>query len=323
MVSKGNSDVNDTGEPGQLGQFGQFGLLGNRSQAGEWPADVVEHVMTRSASVVAHDELAVLRRENAATAREHAATLREVAIHLREESVKVREREAHERETAVTLREREIRMAEAQGASGNHLTMLQEANAHLVITSIEAQKLTQEVQAAQDELVYQVHHDALTDLPNRTLLKDRLGQAIELTGRDGRRLAIMFIDLDQFKHINDSLGHAVGDQLLKSVARRLVDNVRISDTVSRQSGDEFVLLLPSIEHAEGAMQTAQKVLTAIAQPHSIDGHQLHLSASIGISVYPEDGQDAETLLKHADTAMYHAKSCGRNNCKFFEPAMTF
>ncbi|MFZ2407374.1 MAG: EAL domain-containing protein, partial [Methylobacter sp.] len=124
-----------------------------------------------------------------------------------------------------------------------------------------------------------------------------------------------------FKHINDSLGHAIGDQLLQSVAQRLVGCVRHSDTISRQGGDEFVLLLPSIEQAEDAALSAQKMLSALALPHHIDQHDLHISVSIGISIYPNDGQDAESLIKSADTAMYYAKENGRNSFKFFEPNM--
>ena len=165
------------------------------------------------------------------------------------------------------------------------------------------------------------HHDVLTGLPNRMLLQDRLGQTIELARRQGRQLAVMFMDLDRFKDINDSLGHTVGDQLLQSVAQRLLGCVRHSDTISRQGGDEFVLLLSNIERAEDAGLSAQKMLAALALPHHIDGHDLHISVSIGISIYPDDGQDAETLIKNADTAMYYAKENGRNNYKFFEQNM--
>jgi diguanylate cyclase (GGDEF)-like protein len=199
--------------------------------------------------------------------------------------------------------------------------MLQQASAHLVTAGIEAHKLTEQVQSAKVQLEHLVHHDVLTDLPNRTLLQDRLGQAIELARRQDRQLAVMFMDLDQFKHINDSLGHAVGDQLLQSVAERLMGCVRHLDTISRQGGDEFVLLLPYIEHAEDAAFTAQKILVALAQPHRIDENTIHIGASIGISIYPDDGQDAETLIKCADSAMYHAKENGRNNYQFFEQGM--
>jgi len=199
--------------------------------------------------------------------------------------------------------------------------MLQQANAHLVTATIEAHKLAEQIETAKVQLDHLAHHDILTDLPNRMLLQDRLSQAIEVARRQGRQLAVMFMDLDRFKHINDSLGHAVGDQLLQSVAQQLVGCVRHSDTVCRQGGDEFLLLLPYIEHAEDAALSAQKILAALALPHRIDGHDLHISVSIGISIYPDDGQDAETLIKSADTAMYHAKGNGRNNYKFFEQDM--
>ena len=283
----------------------------------------------RRDSAVMGDEAAVLSREKSAAAREDAADLREDAADLREDAAllregaaQAREGEAHEREGAATTREREIRAADMrEAASGGRMIRLQQANAHLVIASIEAQKLTEQVETAKVELDHLAHHDVLTGLPNRILLQDRLSQAIELARRQGRQLAVMFMDLDQFKHINDSLGHALGDQLLQSVAQRLVACVRQSDTVSRQGGDEFVLLFPHIEHAEDAALSAQKLLAALALPHHIDQHELHISASIGISIYPDDGQDTETLIKSADTAMYHAKENGRNNYKFFEQSM--
>lgn len=264
--------------------------------------------ITRRESAVVEDEAAVLGREKLATAREDAAELREGKATAREE--------------AATAREQDIRAGETlQTASDDHMQMLQQANAHLVTATIEAHKLTEQVEAAKVELDHLAHHDVLTDLPNRILLQDRLSQAIEVARRQCRQLAVMFMDLDGFKHINDSLGHAVGDGLLQSVAQRLVACVRHSDTVSRQGGDEFVLLLPYIEHAEDAARSAQKMLTALALPYQIDGNDLHISVSIGISIYPDDGQDVETLIKCADTAMYVAKENGRSNYKFFERDM--
>ncbi|MHB1231189.1 MAG: putative bifunctional diguanylate cyclase/phosphodiesterase [Burkholderiales bacterium] len=292
------------------------------------PADP-ENEIARRESAVVDDEAAVLIREKSATVREAAAhvrentaDLREDAAHLRETAVQAREGETHVREEATTAREQEVRTAERlQAAPSDQMLRLQQVNAHLVIATMEAHKLAEQVQTAKVELDHLAHHDVLTDLPNRTLLQDRLSQAIELARRQGRQLAVMFMDLDQFKHINDSLGHAVGDQLLRSVARRLVACVRQSDTVSRQGGDEFVLLLPSIEQAEDAALSAQKILVALALPHRIDWHDLHIGVSIGISIYPNDGQDAETLIKSADIAMYYAKEGGRNNYKFFEQSM--
>jgi diguanylate cyclase (GGDEF)-like protein len=171
------------------------------------------------------------------------------------------------------------------------------------------------------EMSHLAHHDSLTNLPNRLLLKDRISQAIATGRRNDTEVAVMFLDLDGFKHINDSLGHAVGDRLLRSVATRLVSAVRGSDTVGRQGGDEFVILLAEIKHAADAGIAARKILTALAAPCTVDSHILYVTASIGMSTYPEDGEDAETLMKNADTAMYQAKVIGPNNYQFFKKHM--
>jgi len=285
-------------------------------------ADLREQTATSREEAAHRRESKAASREAAAHRREGNASSREDAAHLREGEASSREDAAQLREGKASSRERRIHVAETmRAASDDHVTMLQQANAHLVIATIEAQKLAEQVQMAKDQLDHLAHHDALTDLPNRMLLQDRLKQAIELARRQGRQLAVMFMDLDRFKHINDSLGHPVGDQLLQSVAQRLLACVRHSDTISRQGGDEFVLLLSFIEHAEDAALSAQKMLASISQPHHIEGHELHINVSIGISVYPDDGRDAETLIKSADTAMYHAKESGRNNYKFFEQGM--
>ena len=171
------------------------------------------------------------------------------------------------------------------------------------------------------KMAHLAQHDSLTDLPNRLLLNDRLTQALTLAHRNDQRLALLFLDLDRFKNINDSLGHAIGDRLLQSVAERLLACVRSSDTVSRQGGDEFVILLPEVSQPADAAVTAEKILLALSTPHRIDRQDLHLAASIGIVTYPEDGTEAKTLLKHADLAMYRAKDSGRNTYQFFEPDM--
>ncbi|MGZ3183262.1 MAG: putative bifunctional diguanylate cyclase/phosphodiesterase [Telluria sp.] len=171
------------------------------------------------------------------------------------------------------------------------------------------------------KLRHLAQHDFLTNLPNRLLLKDRIGQAIALARRHAGQPAVLFLDLDKFKHINDSLGHSVGDHLLQAVSERLLKCVRTSDTVSRHGGDEFVILLADEREPQDATRAAEKILAALAQPFVIDGHKLHTSTSIGISVYPSDGSDAAALIKHADTAMYHAKERGRNNFQFFRPDM--
>jgi diguanylate cyclase (GGDEF)-like protein/PAS domain S-box-containing protein len=165
---------------------------------------------------------------------------------------------------------------------------------------------------------YLAQHDGLTDLPNRIMLNDRLAQAIAMARRHQQKLALLFLDLDHFKHINDSLGHAVGDLLLQSVAKRLLDCVRSSDTVSRQGGDEFVILLSEVAHAEDAGISADNILRALDQPHLADEHEIHITGSIGIVTFPDDAADADTMLKCADLAMYQAKATGRNNYQFFK-----
>ena len=169
---------------------------------------------------------------------------------------------------------------------------------------------------------YLAQHDSLTNLPNRTVLNDRLAQAIALAHRHAQQLAVLFLDVDRFKQINDSLGHEIGDRLLRESAHRLHTCVRNSDTVSRHGGDEFVILLSEVAHAADAAVCAEKILLALSAPYHIDGRTLHFTASIGIAAYPDDGTDAQTLMKHADFAMYHAKDVGRNNYQFFDPAMT-
>jgi diguanylate cyclase (GGDEF)-like protein/PAS domain S-box-containing protein len=171
------------------------------------------------------------------------------------------------------------------------------------------------------KLNHLAQHDTLTDLPNRLLLKDRITQAIATAHRNGTGAAVVFLDLDQFKHINDSLGHAIGDKLLQSVAGRLIRCVRSTDTVSRQGGDEFVLLLSEIKHPADAGTMARKMLATLTASHKIDQYNLHITASIGLSTYPEDADDAEILIKNADTAMYQAKQNGRNNYQFFKEEM--
>jgi diguanylate cyclase (GGDEF)-like protein/PAS domain S-box-containing protein len=171
------------------------------------------------------------------------------------------------------------------------------------------------------QMTHSAQHDFLTGLPNRMLLNDRISQAIALAARRMNRVAVLFLDLDGFKHINDSLGHPIGDKLLQSVAKRLVDGVRDSDTVSRQGGDEFVVLLSDLAEPEDAIISVNRMLMMLAAPHFIGQHDLCVTASIGVSVYPDDGLNAETLIKNADMAMYQAKENGRQSYQFFKPAM--
>ena len=178
-----------------------------------------------------------------------------------------------------------------------------------------------ESRAITQKMSHLAEHDELTSLPNRALLNDRLEHGITLARRHGRQMAVLFIDLDHFKHINDSLGHMIGDQILKAVARRIALCIRNSDTVSRQGGDEFIVLLSEVNRAEDAELIAEKIRLAVMMPYTIDSHYLHLTASIGVSVYPNDGENATALVQFADTAMYHAKEKGRNNSQFFKDDM--
>jgi diguanylate cyclase (GGDEF)-like protein/PAS domain S-box-containing protein len=174
---------------------------------------------------------------------------------------------------------------------------------------------------AEQRIAHMAHHDALTGLPNRVLLRDRIQQAIAQAHRNGTELAVLFLDLDRFKTINDSLGHQLGDRLLQSVASRILVCVREGDTVARVGGDEFVIVIPGIASSADASSVASKILEVLASAFHLNGNDLHVSASIGISLYPSDGSDAETLMRNADTAMYHAKDSGRGNYQFFTQHM--
>jgi diguanylate cyclase (GGDEF)-like protein len=238
----------------------------------------------------------------------------------------------------------------AFGRQWTHGAMLANSNAELDRQEDRAAAMGTAVEVARvtaKEMTHLAEHDFLTGLPNRMLLNDRIGQAIALARRNKKIVAVLFLDLDGFKHVNDSLGHATGDKLLQSIAKRLVDCVRGSDTVSRQGGDEFVVLLTEMAqpgdaaaaarrivqavtgaHSVGQHEfhvraefAAKRMLEAIAEPHFVEDHDLHITASIGVSVYPDDGVDAETLIKNADTAMYQAKENGRRGYQFFEPEM--
>jgi diguanylate cyclase (GGDEF)-like protein/PAS domain S-box-containing protein len=166
------------------------------------------------------------------------------------------------------------------------------------------------------------HHDSLTGLPNRTLLQDRLEQTLANAQRNHHQAAVMFLDLDRFKHINDTLGHSIGDELLKCVAQRLASVVRAVDTVSRIGGDEFVILLNEISSAGDAVLVAEKILAVLAPVIGIEGHELRATPSIGISIYPDDANEAVLLMKNADAAMYHAKAAGRNTFRLFAAEMS-
>ena len=180
---------------------------------------------------------------------------------------------------------------------------------------------TAELQAANARAQHLADHDALTGLPNRRLLEDRLTQALALSYRNRKQTAVMFVDLDRFKAVNDTLGHAVGDLLLKEVARRLVKQLRVGDTICRIGGDEFVVVLPEIKRSEDAAHVAQKVLEELSRPIQAEENSLTVTPSIGIAVFPDDGRDAESLIRNSDAAMYHAKELGRANYQFFTAQM--
>lgn len=193
--------------------------------------------------------------------------------------------------------------------------------AELAHTNAKLEIENSERQLAEERIEYMAHYDLLTGLPNRILLQDRIRQALAYAHRNKTQVAVLFIDLDYFKHVNDSLGHQAGDALLKTVSQRLQECLREGDSVARLGGDEFVLSLPLVTGANDAALIAQKVINILDKPFIVDNHELHVSASIGISLYPDNGNDAESLMRAADTALYHAKEKGRSNYQFFTSAL--
>ena len=191
------------------------------------------------------------------------------------------------------------------------------ANANAVLESEVAER-----RRADQRLAHMAHHDMLTGLPNRTLLADRVTQAIARAHRVDGRVALLFLDLDRFKIVNDSLGHLMGDLLLKAVAARLSACLRDGDTAARPGGDEFIVSLPDVADAPEAATVAARIIAALARPFEIEGQVLHAACSIGIALYPDDGDGAESLIRNADTAMHHAKESGRASFQFFNAQMT-
>lgn len=169
----------------------------------------------------------------------------------------------------------------------------------------------------EEKIRHQAFHDALTGLPNRLLFQERLEKSLAAAKRTQKLLATIFLDLDGFKKINDTLGHDVGDLLLQVVAQRLLVSVRSSDTVARMGGDEFTIILTEMDKIEDAEAVAQKVLETVGKPFILNGHAIQVTTSIGISLYPQNGQDVQTLMKQADIAMYVAKGAGKNNYRFY------
>jgi diguanylate cyclase (GGDEF)-like protein len=274
-------------------------------------------------------EPTVPNRAGTAQSRKHAADLRRSNSDLRKEAIELQqsaadlcEETADQREEIADLREeiadlREEAVTAKAKLSTTTQSLLKDANERLIIASINAQTMTESAELAKEQMAYMVGRDYLTGLPNRSLLNDRMAQSIEFAKRHGTKIALMYMDLDNFKHINDSLGHAVGDELLKSIAKRLQACVRHSDTVCRQGGDEFVVLLNEVADARDAVVTAEKIIEAMGLPHLVSGSQLNVTFSIGISLYPDDGEDLETVARKADAAMYQAKEKGRNTYQIF------
>jgi len=201
-------------------------------------------------------------------------------------------------------------------------TPLVDAGGHAVGFASLVQDVTERLNTERT-IHYMAHHDALTGLPNRRLMQDRLNQAIMAARRKQRHVAVLFLDLDRFKVVNDTLGHDTGDFILKDVARRLASCVREGDTVSREGGDEFVMILPELERPESARVVADKIMKELSRPIEIGGHEIHITPSIGISHYPNDATDVHQLLKQADNAMYQAKDAGRNTVRFFTNDLNF
>ncbi len=192
------------------------------------------------------------------------------------------------------------------------ISRLHDQRGHLTGCLVVLHDIT-ERKRAEEIIKHMAYHDDLTGLPNRRLFNDRLYLALAHAQRSQQKLAVMLLDLDHFKVINDTLGHSVGDQLLQVVGERLVSLLRKGDTVARMGGDEFMLLLPEIAQVEDAAEVAARILEAFREPSVFDGHELHITSSLGIALYPDDGEDEDTLMKNADIAMYRAKGEGRDN----------
>lgn len=203
----------------------------------------------------------------------------------------------------------------------NRNEKLTQANARLVVSAVELQVAVDKIKIAKAEMTHLANYDFLTDLPNRMQLFEKINLGIDWAKRHHAKMALLFLDIDRFKQINDSLGHTVGDKLLQSIAQRLKNVVRSNDTVSRLGGDEFVLLLSEVGEINTLIPKIEEIRAVIAAPYKIEGKDLEISTSIGISLYPEDGEDSDTLILNADSAMYQAKENGRNRFYFYKEAM--
>jgi diguanylate cyclase (GGDEF)-like protein len=271
-----------------------------------------------------HRKLASELRQSNAEQREETADQRDETADQRDETADQRDETADQRDETADRRENAADRREKTLTSNNstvNQTQLKEVNERLIIASIHAQTLAESAELAREQMAHTAGHDHLTGLSNRLMLNERMVQSIAFAERHSKKIALLFLDLDHFKKINDSLGHAVGDGLLKSVAKRLQTCVRESDAVCRQGGDEFVVLLNEVDEVHQAVYTVEKIIKAIGRPHLVSGNKLNVTFSIGVSIYPYDGDDLSTLLKKADLAMYDAKRKGRNTYQIFTEKM--
>ena len=249
-------------------------------------------------------------------------TLQTFAFAVREHSLDVRETDLVRRESLVSRNER------LWGLTQRSLIFyrktnerLKEENKELSLASVSAQAKVEDMEKSKVALTHLANHDYLTNLPNRLQLKERIDQAISFAERHSTKLAVLFLDLDRFKAINDTLGHAFGDLLLQEVARRLREVIRRSDTVSRQGGDEFVLLLSDLNEHQNLGPKIKKIIDAVSAPYEILDAILHIGVSIGVSLFPDHGTDSKSLIKCADKAMYHVKENGRNHYRIYDHRM--
>ncbi len=250
------------------------------------------------------------------TVNEHPSHDRNAAADAVRELKRLQERT---REARILLTRLQDEVAAAENSlEGDRSSQLVEANEHLVLAMLRAHADAETDAQILDEVSRSIKLDVLTSLPNRLLLLDRFAQAIAIATRHGTRLALLYVDINHFKEINDALGHATGDEVLKLMALRLVASVREADTVSRHGGDEFLILLPEVSQASDAAHIAGKMITAVSTPSRVGDHVLRLTASIGISIYPDDGEDAQLLIDRAEAAMYRAKRHGLGNFVFHD-----
>lgn len=276
--------------------------------------------------LMAPNETSPLAMADAHSSHEKLVSSREKALLVREEAVEERESDLHRREELLALeqgksfahRVQEISDAQLVKADQEYRhSKLKQANENLVIASVQSQILAEEIKKSKVAAAHLANHDFLTNLPNRIQLYDRITQAIAFAKQHNEKLAVLVLDLDRFKNVNDTLGHAIGDQLLNAVAQRLKRAIGSSDAVSRQGGDEFVLVLCGANQEKTLALNVEKIHELVTAPYIIAGNDLDIGVTIGISIFPQDGEDTETLIRNANEAMYYAKDHGRNQCQYF------